>query len=320
MTLDDWRTLGAADLSPAYAQERARWLETLGWDLTSTLDAIEEGRRAGRVAGFVARGDDGTVRGWTYFLTHRRQLQIGALNATTVDVLRGLLDAVLRSPEAESALELMCFAFPERAGLESALIRRRFTVTPYGYLTARVTDVLAGEAVTLPDGFGPWREQAGPALVRLLARAYAGQPSARCFAPHGRLDEWAQYVSGLVHGVACGPQLTKASFVAGESDTEAVGAIITTRVGPGMGHIAQVAVHPDRQRAGWGRQLVRAAAQAAGAVGCHSMSLLVAMDNAPARTLYESLGFAPRAQFVVARRPALRRTLSIDQLPARRAS
>ncbi|MFP5378667.1 MAG: hypothetical protein ACLGHP_02745 [Vicinamibacteria bacterium] len=42
---------------------------------------------------------------------------------------------------------------------------------------------------------------------------------------------------------------------------------------------------------------------AAADAGRHTMTLLVAEDNAPARRLYESAGFTERAAFLYASRP-----------------
>ncbi|MFA1609518.1 GNAT family N-acetyltransferase [Halobellus rubicundus] len=61
----------------------------------------------------------------------------------------------------------------------------------------------------------------------------------------------------------------------------------------GDAHLAELVVHPDHRREGYGRALVGAAIdrQAPGT----RLTLLVAVDNGPARSLYESVGFRPIA-------------------------
>ena len=62
-------------------------------------------------------------------------------------------------------------------------------------------------------------------------------------------------------------------------------------VGDGDAHLAELVVHPDRRREGYGRGLVTAVLdrQPPGT----RVTLAVAADNAPARSLYESVGFEP---------------------------
>ena len=72
-------------------------------------------------------------------------------------------------------------------------------------------------------------------------------------------------------------------------------------VGNGDAHLAELVVHPDHRREGHGRALVDGVLdrQAPGT----RVTLAVAADNDPARSLYESAGFEP-----VGRRPELYRS------------
>lgn len=314
MTFEDWRNSRPADLASCYAEEVRRWRDDLQWDFTSSIEQIEKGRREGRVGGFVARDDDGAVRGWAYFVVNQRTLQIGALSAQSVEQVRGLLDHILRAPEAEAAQDIACFVYPQTAGLLSALERRRFAIVDFCYLTAGTTQL--SEQTHAADGcVEPFRAVPGPTAVRLLARSYAGVPVARWFAPHGRLEEWAQYVGQLMHTSSCGIFLPEASFGL-THDHQLTGLVLTTQLSGTMAHVAQVAVDPLSRGQGHGRRLVVAAARAARGVGCESVSLLVADDNEPAKRLYASLGFVERGRFLSARRSPLRRTLSIERTAA----
>jgi ribosomal-protein-alanine N-acetyltransferase len=62
-------------------------------------------------------------------------------------------------------------------------------------------------------------------------------------------------------------------------------------IGEGDTHLAELVVHPEHRRAGYGRALVDAVVdrQAPGT----RVTLAVAADNDPARSLYESAGFHP---------------------------
>lgn len=311
MTFEDWRNARPSDLTPCYAEEVRRWHEDLEWDFASSAAIVEQGRRGGRVGGYLVRGEDGTVRGWTYFVVHQRTLQIGTLVAQTVEQLRGLLDCVLRAPEAESVQDIACFVYPYSAGLVSALERRRFALLDFCYLAADGTALAERHPQTDPL-IRPWRAVPGPSAVRLLARGYAGQPVARWFAPHGRLDEWAHYVGQLMHTPSCGTFLPEASFACVSESGQLAGLVLTTQLSGTMAHIAQLVVDPDQRGQGIGTRLVAAAARAARGIGCQACSLLVADDNGPAKALYEGLGFQERGRFVSARRSPLRRAIAVS--------
>ncbi len=311
MTFEDWRNTRPADLAPCYAEEVRRWRDDLQWDYSASIEQIEKGRREGRVGGFLARDNAGAVRGWAYFVVTQRTLQIGALSAQSVEQLRGLLDCILRAPEAEVAQDIACFVYPHTAGLLSALERRRFAVVDFCYLTAEAAR-LAAHPHEAASALEPLRAVPGPTAVRLLARSYAGVPVAKWFAPHGRLEEWAQYVGQLMHTPSCGIFLPEASFGL-THDQQLTGLVLTTQLSGTMAHVAQVAVDPTGRRHGHGKRLVVAAARAALGIGCQSVSLLVADDNEPAKRLYSSLGFVERGRFVSARRSPLRRTLRVER-------
>jgi hypothetical protein len=80
------------------------------------LRLLERARQSGQAAGLLACDADGRRRDSRYFLQNRR-LQIGGLVAESART-RQLLDDVLRTPEAELAGEVLCFAFPPRPPLE----------------------------------------------------------------------------------------------------------------------------------------------------------------------------------------------------------
>jgi ribosomal protein S18 acetylase RimI-like enzyme len=165
-----------------------------------------------------------------------------------------------------------------------------FEIEPYLYLSrslARTRDTgieAHGEA---------WRSEDLPAAADLLASAYTAN-AARHFAPDGC---WERYVTSLISQAGCGtfdPALTRVV----RDGVRLAALIVITSVAPATAHIAQIAVRPDRRGAGLARALVAGAAEQAGAAGNTTLTLLVGDENATARRLYESMGFAPRATFV----------------------
>ena len=76
-----------------------------------------------------------------------------------------------------------------------------------------------------------------------------------------------------------------------QDEGELVGALLL-RVEGEDAEVLQVAVHPERRRAGAGRQLLRAGEAAAIEAGASRCFLEVRASNQAARALYESAGYA----------------------------
>jgi ribosomal protein S18 acetylase RimI-like enzyme len=305
ITCEDWRNAPLDALEPLYRFERARWLTRLHWDNDDTQQMLEQARAAGHAPGLVARDEAGRPVGWAYYLLHHRMLQIGGLVARGGEATRALLDNILRSPEAEMANELLCFAFPTSTALESALSRRRFTVRKYLYLCRTLPGAEASTPLRSGLRIAHWQESDALDTVRLMSRAYAGVGSARCFAPRGLLEEWASYLAQLIKMPACGRFLPSASLTATQpGDVTPCGVLLATTLHAETAHIAQVAVDPNQRRNGLARDLIETSCALAATSGYRRITLLVAEDNAPARALYAAAGFAPLSHFVYATRNA----------------
>ena len=74
--------------------------------------------------------------------------------------------------------------------------------------------------------------------------------------------------------------------------------MISTRLGPGTVHLAQVVVDPQLRRLGAGAALVRLALQHAASAGFTRATLMVDGRNQPARALYARLGFEAGERFL----------------------
>jgi ribosomal protein S18 acetylase RimI-like enzyme len=306
---EDWRLAPADLVARLLDAERQRWIADLHWDAEAAFGLLERSRQAGQAPGLVAYDADGRPSGWAHYFLNNRRLQIGGLVAESGEVTRQLLDDVLRTPEAELAADVLCFAFPSSPALEGALARRRFDVTRYLYLQRALSPSAAhapgGPASPLGSQLRTWIEDDGVDTVRLLARAYTGSGAARAFAPRGTLEEWAQYVAQIIKTPGCGRFLPAASVsVQHPADDRLRGVALTTALQRDTAHLAQLVVDPAYRRRGLARALVEDVSRRAGAAGCWRVTLLVAEDNAPARDLYAALGFEPVASFLYATRQA----------------
>jgi ribosomal protein S18 acetylase RimI-like enzyme len=304
--LTEWRDLPAAAVLPLQESERRRWLSALGWDLSGPLEIIEDARRAGALPGYVAFDDDGAALGWTYFILHDGMLQIGGLSATRASVSRALLDAVLDSPEAALARRLSCFVYPGCNGVAGAFSRQRFAVHESYYLQRDLTGELQ-PALPADGCVRPWQENDLPGLVRLLETSYQGVPGAECFAPDGRRQQWMHYAAQLLRTPACGafdPSLSVVVTGRGAEAHRLLGAVISTRLGAGTTHLAQVAVDPEIRGRGTAAGLVGHTLRLAAAAGFSRTTLMVDGRNQAARALYARLGFGGGERFLFGQRPA----------------
>ena len=82
MTCQDWRDAPTHDIAALVDTERRRWLDAHKWDTAASFAIVEQGRRAGAVPGWLVRGTDGAIEGWTYYVLHDGALQIGGVTAS----------------------------------------------------------------------------------------------------------------------------------------------------------------------------------------------------------------------------------------------
>lgn len=304
----DWRDVPSAEVVPLLQAERRRWLDTLHWDLGPTLKLVEAARLRGEVPGFILRDNKGHASGWAFYLLAGRQLQIGAVNAATAAGVRQLLDGVMAAPEAQFASSLSCFLYPGSKSVASALVRLRFELQEHQYLEANLTTMPGLDRAMEDPALVPLRAESGAAAVRLLARAYIGDPAGRAFAPNARLDEWAQYLGQIFSTPSVGTWVPEASLmVAGNGPDRLAGLIVTTELARGNAHIAQVVVDPSSRRQGLGRRLLLGAAARSASLGANRLTLIVGGHNTAARALYASLGFTRRGTFLFGQRGAVPR-------------
>ena len=293
MTLLDWRELPAAAVAALLDAERRWWRSHLDWDLTPALADIESARQTGRLPGLVVVDDARRPVAWAFFTGEGDQVQVGVLDATDACAGRLLASAVVEAADAVGAKVITGLIRPGVMGVADRLAELGFALEPYGYFDVSTRDsrsfagdvrlFTAADRTLVPD---------------LLARAYAGSPEVRPFAPRGTEIEWARYATQILDTPGCGLFQARASVVAGSRRLE--GAALITAIGEATAHLAQVAVDPAARRHGLGRQLVESAAAAARARGFTRLTLIVAAGNARALRLYDQLGFRPTASFLAA--------------------
>jgi GNAT superfamily N-acetyltransferase len=290
----DWRYAEPPAVEALYEAERRQWLDDLGWDTGEAWSEIEGARTAGRLPGLLAVDDRGSICGWTYFLIDDRVAQVGSLVGESPEATRALIDSVL-ARAAGHAECVTCFSYTKAPGLEAALTAHGFEVTRYHYLsrTANPLDPFR------PDGAEAWRDGDEKQAADLLRAAYGS--NGRFFAAHGLPREWHRYVHNLVAYPGCGRFDRTATRVLRE-EGRMTALVMMTALGPGVAHVAQVAVRPEQRGQGLAGKLLDRALALAHAGGRSRATLLVEDGAHAARTLYAHRGFRPCATFIAARR------------------
>jgi ribosomal protein S18 acetylase RimI-like enzyme len=301
ITCEDWREAPSATVGELFEAECARWEAGLGWNYRPACRLLELARQKGHLPGLLARGRDGRVVGWVYFLLHDRTLQVGNLVADETATALTLLDRALCSPTSRA--------------VEGAFATRAFTTDRHTYMVRALTPEGPGRrtagpsgprSVRVPPGYeiAAWSPRLIPDVVQLLAQAYSDMHQARCFAPDGRLDQWTSYVGQLVQTPACGRFEHRLSVVAHTRAGELAAAVLVTALADRTAHIAQMAVAAGHRGRGMGERLVRVVCERARGAGFERMTLLVADSNHAARRLYARTGFEAAADFLFADREA----------------
>lgn len=305
---ENWHRADADLVTRLYRDECRRWHDALAWDYEPSCRIVEAARLAGRLPGLLARRGHGRVAGWSFFVPHEGRLQIGGLIGDSDATRRELLRGVLASPEAAAARAASCFLFPQSSSLRRSLEREGFEVDVHRYMASRLPSTPPSQPSSWggPLVGGVLGEQDAAGLVDLLARAYEGNREAICFAPDGRLDQWAHYLAQLVETEVCGRYLPAASLALRDGDGRLVAATVVTRVGGDTAHLVQVAVDPAWRGRGLANGLVRESGSVVAGLGYRRLTLIVAEENASARRVYRTLGFEDRATFLYGQRSALR--------------
>ena len=294
MRIRDWRYADTPSVAALYEAERRQWLTDLGWDTAEAWPEIEGARTAGRLPGLLAVDERGSICGWTYFLVDDRVAQVGSLVGESPEATNALIDSVI-ARAAGHAECVTCFSYNRAPGLEAALASHGFAVTPYQYLsrTAPALDPFRS------DGADSWRDGDEKPAAELLRVAYGS--NGRFFAPHGLPLEWQRYVHNLVAYPGCGRFDPMATRVLRQNG-RVMALVMMTALGPGVAHVAQVAVHPEHRGQGLAGTLLDRALALAHAAGRSRATLLVEDGATAARTLYARRGFRPCAGFLAARR------------------
>jgi ribosomal protein S18 acetylase RimI-like enzyme len=300
LTLAPLRDTDLAQLEGLFDQQCEEWLKVLRWDYSGPSRLIREVARSRELPGFsIASG--GTVIGFAYYTVESGRCSIGdvyvAASWRHIGADKDLLAAVLDEVENISKvhrIESQCVSTDNKAA-DLMLLQRGFSRRERHYMMLD----LSGESTALPElpacpgGLMTrgWHSEDFAQAARVVHRSYKGEHDSLINSQYRTEEGCADLLTILTDHIWCGDFLEGVARVAVGSSGTLAAVLIASRISGGSGHISQISIHPAHQNRGLGRRLMMEAISEFRRLGYNNVSLAVTSTNAPARHLYESLGF-----------------------------
>ncbi len=267
-------------------------------------EAVEDLRRE-RLTGFVLPEADGAAIG---FLSRRPARGYGHVHvepgADGVGRTTVLLQRLIESLPV--AIDRADFGLTGLTPVEEAELVRTFPRNrASGFLTRLSVERPVGGAADsvlplLPAPLHHWPVRSVPldALHALDWAAFRGTADATLVADTP--EENRQMLGELLDG-RLGMFLDDASTALADDEGRPVGAILVAQQSTARAIVLDLMVDPVGRRRGIGSYLMRWSIRALHALGYQAVTLWVTESNAPARHLYDQLGFTPRMTALILR-------------------
>lgn len=323
----DLRLLHGRLLAPLLEEEERHWREELHWDYRPSVEMIRHHLDAHSLPGYVAlwRGrvvgycfyvfeDEKGLIGDLYVLEAFRQPPAGGLAGIATLLLEHTLETLENAPPLRRLeTQLMPFGIealePVFAAHQFRYFPRLFMYKPLGPARAdAAASVAAREAGEAEPDLGAvsgaelrlWQDDFYEPLAELILDAYAGHVDSQ-INDHYRTPAGAlRFLKNIVLFPGCGVFQADCSLVAAEAGLPAagrlLGAVLSSQVARGVGHITQICVQRRWQGHGLGQRLLVAALARLEAKGCRGVSLTVTAGNR-AVNLYRRFGFEILKEF-----------------------
>ena len=296
----DLHQISAADLSPLLLEETAEWDQRFLWDFSRSADLVRRFAGMKALDGAVL-SDRGELAGYGYSVLEDYKGLIGDIfvrpawrdGHTEVRLFRHLLDRLIDVP-AVRRIESQLMTTDETVG--RAIQRERFV----RIFERRLMILDVGEnrepkqrALGRDYRIDAWSDMNLDAVAGIIALAYGSHIDAQINDQYRSVAGARRFLSNIVQFPGCGSFFRPASFIGVDLVTGwASGAVLSSFVADGVGHITQLCVAPKTRGSGLGSELLRRAIIELVAHGAKRISLTVTVENTEAIGLYERFGFA----------------------------
>jgi ribosomal protein S18 acetylase RimI-like enzyme len=306
MQIVDLHEIAARQLAPLLEEEQACWLEELHWDYRPSSQLIKKFIDAQSLAGRAAIVD-GHLAGYGFYVLDEAKALIGGLYISpkyehlrpAEQILSDMLGEMRALPRVRRIeAQLMPFG----GAMDGAMVRENFRLYTRQFMILPLKEAqMAGTPV--PEGLRleRWDDSHFESCARLIALVYANHVDSEINDQYRTEAGATKFLKNIVILPGCGQFLPEASFVVrAEESSELTGAVLTSTVSMGVGHITQICVVPAFQGQRLGLRMMDAAIRALKSLRYHALTLTVTSQNAGAVRLYEKLGFQVVKKFAAA--------------------
>lgn len=305
----DLRHFSAAQLRPLLQDQAERWKRRLNWDYSASTELLLEYLDGRVLPGFAALLQHRVI-GYTFCVMESNKAVIGDVYAfgegerTGNPVCDTLLDHLLEMLQATPALdriESQLLMFPAGA-LTRPFLSRGFQSVPrlfmqWDFATAHPS---VRPVPKLPSGLRllPWSPEFYDRTAELVHRAYLGHVDSGINDQYRTLQGSLRFLHNVVRFPGCGIFEAENSWVLRDDGSGQLhGVVLSSRIRRDVGHVTQLCVGPEARGHGLGHALLMQCAGELVRRGGAAVSLTVTEANAPARRLYDELGFRTLHRF-----------------------
>lgn len=305
----DLSRLRARELAGLLAEEQRLWSEQLYWDYRPSAEMIRKHVEARTLPGVVALVG-GHVAGYCFFVLeehkgligdlyvledYRRERPYGTSAGIATLLLERALGALEQSPRLRR-LEAQLIPFGTEP-LAPVFLAHDFRSFPRLFMYKELHSQAPRDSGNDPPGtkLQTWNDSYFEEMASLIVAAYRDHVDSQINDQYGHSSGALRFLKNIVIFPGCGVFQPETSLVAVEAsggpEERMVGAVLTSRVAPGIAHVTQICVARARQGQGLGRRLMEASLKRLTARGYRGVSLTVTAENEPAVKLYRRLGF-----------------------------
>ena len=306
----DLRHFSARQLRPLLEAEARVWENRLRWDYRSSTELLLQYLDSRVLPGFAAL-DRGRICGYTFCVYEGHKAVVGDAYSQCGDgeqnlqvtqlLLRRLLEMLTHSPDIDR-IESQLLLYDTGAISESFL---DFGFTPHTRLfmgrPVRGESLAARDHMRpLPPGIEliPWSSTHYQAAAELIHASYADHVDAQINDQYCSLHGSLRFLHNIVRFPGCGVFDANQSWLLFDRGRQNLaGMLLCSRVSSDVAHITQLCIRPSARALGLGRTLLEHSMAQLDLAAMEEITLTVTQSNAPAVTLYESLGFRIQSRF-----------------------
>ena len=297
------RDVSLRQIGPLLEEEAAYWEADLHWDFSAVRAAVAGGVERGTLNGRVVTDGSRPVA-YCYYLADSGRTIVGSIFAGRAHRGEGLEEQLATGVIDDARGERRCHRlecqtlFCTAHGANDRFRQAGFANRARHYMELDVSrDLPMGES-RLPPGFRLRAVQRSDlhAAAEIVYRSHLGSVDAALNLTYATPSACRTFVDTLVLRAGCGRFDAEASRLV-EGPRGPAGVLLASRLSRTNGHVCQVSVVPEAQRAGLGLALMLIALRAFDRQGLSTATLSVTAENERAHRLYSLLGFRVWREF-----------------------